>query len=59
MMLPLQVPGGPELLVILLMFLVPLAVVGAVVYVLRRRSDRVEELESRIEELERDQQTQD
>ena len=58
-MLPLQIPGGPELLVILFMFLVPLAVVGAVVYVLRRRSDRVEELESRIEELESDQQTQD
>jgi K+-transporting ATPase A subunit len=58
-MLPLQVPGGPELLVILFMFLVPLAVVGAVVYVLRRRSDRVEELEARVEELEGDQQNQD
>lgn len=57
-MLPLQFPGGPELLVILLIFLVPLAVVGAVVYVLRRRSDRVEELEARVEELEGDQRTQ-
>jgi uncharacterized membrane protein len=57
-MLPLQVPGGPELLVILFIFLVPLAVVGAVVYVLRRRSDRVEELEARVEELEGDQRTQ-
>ncbi|WP_276259625.1 hypothetical protein [Haloglomus litoreum] len=61
-MLPLQVPGGLELLVIALVFLVPLALlvaaVAAVVYFLRRSGgdgadpDRVAALESRVDELE-------
>lgn len=38
MMLQLQVPGGVELLVIGLIFLIPIAVIGAVVYLLYRIS---------------------
>jgi len=56
MTVPLQLPGGMELLVVLMIFLIPaaflVAIVGGVVYLLRRRSGRLEELESRIEELE-------
>ncbi|MFC7155601.1 preprotein translocase subunit TatA [Halomarina halobia] len=54
------VPGGPELFIVLLVFVVPLAflLVGgaAVVGFLRRRSsdDRVRELERHVEELERE-----
>ncbi|WP_254543338.1 hypothetical protein [Halomarina pelagica] len=54
------VPGGPELFIVLLVFAIPLVflVVGGavVVGVLRRRSstDRVRELERRVEELERE-----
>lgn len=54
-MVPLQVPGGPELIVlfmILVMFLVPLAAIGLAVYLFRQRSSRVAELEARVEELE-------
>jgi sec-independent protein translocase protein TatA len=63
MLSPLQfgIPGGPELLVILLIavlfFGVPLALVvgGVVLYRNRSRSgDRVEELEARIDDLERE-----
>lgn len=63
MVAPLQfgIPGGPELLVVLLiavlMFGVPLALVvgGVVLYRNRSRSgDRVEELEARIDDLERE-----
>lgn len=55
------IPGGPELLVVLLMFimmiLVPLAVVVlAVVFGVRflGGSDETEELEARVEELEQE-----
>lgn len=56
------IPGGPELLVILLIMVVlfglPLVlIVGAVFLgwnVLGSRGERVEELESRVEELERE-----
>jgi sec-independent protein translocase protein TatA len=63
MVVPLQfgIPGGPELLVILLMMLlffgVPLALVVGGVVLYRNRSregDRVEELEARIDDLERE-----
>lgn len=53
---PLQLPGAPELLVILLVFLLPLLLiallVGAAVYVLRHRDGRTAELEARVEALE-------
>jgi sec-independent protein translocase protein TatA len=56
------IPGGPELLIILLIMVVlfglPLVlIVGAVFLgwnVLGSRGERVEELESRVEELERE-----
>ncbi|WP_267641337.1 hypothetical protein [Haloarchaeobius amylolyticus] len=51
-MIPLQVPGGPEILVMLLVLAIPLAIVAAVVVLLRNRSGRVEELETRVAELE-------
>lgn len=58
-MFPLQAPGGPELLVIALIFLILAAIVVAVVYLLRRagasvsdRQRRTEELEERVAELE-------
>lgn len=56
-MLPLQIPGGPELIVVfvimfLFMFALPLVVIGLAVYLFRQRSSRVEELEARVEELE-------
>lgn len=61
-MILLQVPGGVELLVILLIFLVlvgvPVALVLAVLYFLRRRS-RVEELEAEVEELRGQQDSSD
>jgi hypothetical protein len=54
-MIPLlQIPGGVELLVILLIFLilvgVPAVLILGVLYFLRRRG-RVEELEAEVEEL--------
>ena len=56
MLTPLQLPGAPELLVILLVFLLPLLLlallIGAVVFVLRRRGGRTEALEARIDALE-------
>lgn len=56
MLAPLQLPGAPELLVILLVFLLPLLLiallVGAVVYVLRHRGGRTEALEARVDALE-------
>ena len=55
--LQLGVPGGPELLIILLVLVLffgaPLLLVLVAVVLLRqRRSDRVEDLEARIAELE-------
>ena len=54
-MIVLQMPGGVELLVILLIFLVlvgvPAVLLLGALYFLRRRS-RVEELEDEVEELE-------
>ncbi|MFB6082488.1 MAG: hypothetical protein ABEJ67_06670 [Halanaeroarchaeum sp.] len=59
MLAPLQfggVPGGVELLIIGLIFLLilalPLGLVVVVVWALRRRRGRVEELEARVAELE-------
>lgn len=62
-MLPLQVPGGVELLIIGFIFLILVAVlvgiVGVIVYLARRGSNksvseqqRIAELEQRVEELE-------
>lgn len=54
-MLPLQIPGGPELIIIFMimfMFAIPLVAIGLAVYLFRQRSSRVEELEARVEELE-------
>jgi sec-independent protein translocase protein TatA len=56
-MVPLQfgIPGGPELLVILLiLFLTAVPVLLVVLFLASRSggSDRVEELEARVEELE-------
>lgn len=54
-MIPLQMPGGPEILVILLILLVIVAAVGGVLYLLTHvggRSERLDELEARIDELE-------
>lgn len=62
-MLPLQVPGGPELLVIALILLILLAVIGGIIggiiYLGRRRRNnisrekqRIKELEQRVAELE-------
>lgn len=60
-MLPLQlgVPGGPELLIVFLILLLFGLPVLLVALLLARRggsgdADRVEELERRVEELERD-----
>jgi len=53
-MVLLQMPGGVELLVILLIFLilvgVPVVLILGVLYFLRRRG-RVKELEAEVEEL--------
>ncbi|MCY4729464.1 hypothetical protein KY092_02690 [Natronomonas gomsonensis] len=56
-MLPLQfgIPGGPELLIIfLILFLFAVPVLLVVLFLVSRSggSDRVEELEARVEELE-------
>ncbi|WP_439027959.1 hypothetical protein [Haloarchaeobius sp. DT45] len=51
-MIPLQALGAPEILVILLVFAIPVAIVGAAVYLLRNRAGKVEELERRVDELE-------
>lgn len=51
-MVPLLMPGGPELLVMVLVLLVPAAIVAGVVALHRRRRDRVEALEAKVDELE-------
>lgn len=62
-MFPLQVPGGPELLIVGLIFLIFLAIAvgitGVIVYFVRRGSNksvseqqRIDELEQRVKELE-------
>ncbi|MFB6071136.1 MAG: hypothetical protein ABEJ76_08945 [Halanaeroarchaeum sp.] len=55
MFVPLQVPGGVELIVILLVVLlllaVPLGLVAVVVWALRRRRGQVEGIDSRVEAL--------
>jgi hypothetical protein len=60
-MIPLQMPGGPELLIILFILLVIVAAVGGVLYLLTRgsgRGERIDELESRVETLEQGQTNQ-
>jgi hypothetical protein len=61
MLVPLQLPGGLELLVLLFVLafnlLIVVAVIAGVVYLLRRlggedEAEKIEELERRIEELE-------
>lgn len=56
MLAPLQIPGAIELVVISLVFLLPLAVLVALVglgaYHLRGRRSRLDDLESRVEALE-------
>lgn len=61
MLSPLQfggIPGGIELLIIGLIFLLilalPVGLVIVIIWALRRRRGRVEELESRVSELERE-----
>lgn len=70
MMYPLQVPGGVELLIIAIIFLFFVAIIGAivglVVYLLRRRPDRrvpeqerINELEQRVADLEAKHESED
>ena len=58
-MLPLQVPGGPELLVIALIVLILAAIVAVFIYLFQRlgttvsdKQRRTQELEERVAELE-------
>jgi sec-independent protein translocase protein TatA len=57
-MVPLRIPGGPELLIVLVILLLFLAVpAGILLLVLARRrskGERVETLEQRVDELERE-----
>lgn len=56
MLAPLQIPGAIELVVIALVFLLPLAVLvallGLVAYRRRGRRSRLDDLEARVEALE-------
>jgi len=56
MFLPLQVPGGIELLVIFVIFVLilalPLGLLVVVIWALRRRRGHLEALEARVEALE-------
>ncbi|WP_070364292.1 hypothetical protein [Halodesulfurarchaeum formicicum] len=59
-MLPLQVPGGMELLIILLLFVLPLVVIVGLLLILKRMltgdnvdEERIDELEAELEDLER------
>ncbi|MDR5655849.1 hypothetical protein RH831_01450 [Halodesulfurarchaeum sp. HSR-GB] len=59
-MLPLQVPGGMELLIVLLLFVLPLVVIVGLLIILKRMltgdnvdEERIDELESELEDLER------
>lgn len=58
-MLPLALPTPPETLVILLIFFILLGIPAGVVYLLRKRKHRVEELETRVDELEGERTRQD
>jgi|GEM_PF-3255210 len=51
----LQLPTAPELVVVALIGAILFGIPLGVLYVLRRRSTRIEELERRIEVLEADQ----
>lgn len=65
--LPLQVPGGIELFIIGMIFVIlaiPVALLVILIVLLRRRSkedsgseDRIDELEARVEELESELET--
>ena len=59
LLLQMGVPGGPELLVIfvvLFLFGLPVLLVGLLLAKRGSGGDRVEELERRVEELERDRE---
>ena len=51
-MRPLQVPGGPELLVIGLIFLILAAIVAALTYLFQRLATTVSDRQRRTQELE-------
>lgn len=51
-MYPLQLPGAPELIVIVLIFALPVAVIALVVMFFKRRRGRLEALEARVRDLE-------
>jgi type II secretory pathway pseudopilin PulG len=46
---PLQAPGGVEVIVALAIFLVLAAILGGIVYLFRRRTARIRGLESQLE----------
>ncbi|WP_123537720.1 hypothetical protein [Halosimplex salinum] len=63
-MVPLQVPGATELIIILLNLLIVAGFIGGLVYLVRRfggsdddKDERIEELENRVEELEREKES--
>lgn len=54
-MVLLQIPGGPELIIIFMILTLlglPILAILAAVYIYSQRSSRVAELEDRVEELE-------
>lgn len=55
-MIPLQLPTAPEMIVILLIFLILFGIPAGAVYLLRKRTRRTTELQERVEELEADRQ---
>lgn len=60
-MIPLQMPGGPEILVILLILVVIVAAIGGVLYLVTRsgrQSEGLSQLEARIDALEQGQAKQ-
>ncbi|WP_436926836.1 hypothetical protein [Halosimplex amylolyticum] len=55
-MIPLQIPGATELVVVLLVFAVFVGIVGGIAFLVRRfgnsgKDERIDELEQQVEEL--------